>query len=420
MSSEQIRYLEDLLSEAFKAEKCKILPVFKGFLAACTIPGKEDEKDLFVFWIHEEKLKGILSKSGISTRSFRYIKTGVSIVGGVLAYGIPGVGLLGGAIAEAGYYLLSKNRRLQLKFGEPPQDNMNFSPKTHFIEFKTYYLSKNGKIVQASEFMKRTKIKLEEAELLKKTKSKLEESDLLKKAKTKLGESNLLKKTKSKLEESDLLKKAKTKLGESELLKDTRSKLAESSKKISISTKNIGSKFSKRLSHHKTDQEIEKQDDNEEIQEFEFDSPSEDVVENPNLDLSSAPEDIVEDPTSTPEDIAIPGQDQNLGLSPLSEDIMDQDLEFELSSSSNAVMAQDEPLSFTKIRFNSQLNILRLQDIEIDLATAGDKVSMLKSAVELVSSTTPTSYTSFDEKNANEFISYLEENGFDIKSLIED
>ncbi|MFX0062104.1 MAG: hypothetical protein ACFFC7_07935 [Candidatus Hermodarchaeota archaeon] len=359
MSYEQIEYLEVLLSKAFNAETCKVLPVFKGYLAACMIPGKEDEKDLFVFWVHEEKLKGILSNSGIKVKSFKVIKTGVSIAGGILAFGVPGVGIIGGAIAEAGYYLLSKNRRLQVKFGEPPQDNMNFSPKTHFIETSTYYLSKNEKIAKASEYMRRAKTKLEDSTLLKDTRAKL-------------GDSELLKKTRAKLEES-------------ELLQDVKTKLSDRSRQLTRSTKDLGSKFSKKLSRGKKEQKIETQ----EMEELELRASSEDaMVEEVEFEVSSLPEDITDE-------------------------------EFELSSSPQDVIDQEDLLSFTKIRFNSQFNVARLQDMEIEHAMAGDKLSKLKSAVDLVSSTAPTSYTSFDEKRAQEFIIHLKLNGFDV-SLLED
>ncbi|MFX1253670.1 MAG: hypothetical protein ACFFCZ_18810 [Promethearchaeota archaeon] len=366
MSYEQIEYLEVLLSKAFNAETCKVLPVFKGYLTACTIPGKEDEKELFVFWVHEEKLKGILSNSGITVKSFKVIKTGMSIAGGILAFGIPGVGIIGGAVAEAGYYLLSKNRRLQVKFGEPPQNNMNFSPKTHFIETSTYYITKNEKLAKASEYLRR--------------------------AKTKLEDSTILKDTRSKLGESDLLKRTRAKLEESELFQDVKSKLSDKSKQLTRSTKNLGSKFSKKLSREKKGQELE------------LTSSSEDVmIEEVELDLASLPEDIV--------------QDQEFELTSFSEEIVDE--EFEISSSPQDIIDKDETLSFTKIRFNSQFNIARLQDMEIEHAMAGDTLSKLKSAVDLVSSTAPISYTSFDEKKANEFILHLKLNGFKV-SLLED
>ncbi|MFX0096089.1 MAG: hypothetical protein ACFFBD_30400 [Candidatus Hodarchaeota archaeon] len=133
----EITRLENLLSQALNVKQCKVVRVWKGFLVTCKIPNQQNVEEPFVVWIHEQNLEGILSKSGVIDKSIDLIAFGAWFIN-------PLAGLLAGT-----------GRLLVKRIGFPPRQNQIFSSRTHVVEYGTYYLTRNGRVLKSWDLLKR-------------------------------------------------------------------------------------------------------------------------------------------------------------------------------------------------------------------------------------------------------------------------
>ncbi|MFX0060837.1 MAG: hypothetical protein ACFFC7_01480 [Candidatus Hermodarchaeota archaeon] len=80
-------------------------------------------------------------------------------------------------------------------------------------------------------------------------------------------------------------------------------------------------------------------------------------------------------------------------------------------SSTRVLIPPGDGISYTFIRFNSRLNVVRLQELETN---STDSLSKVKGMLETVSSPNPPSYKVFDQEEAFNFLSRLKRYGFEI------